>query len=131
MPRSIVVGLLVLILLVTGACNVVTSSSPPSSLDSPDGTAVSSSTASPSPEVVESIQLALSQELNVAADDIVFKQAESVEWGDACLGLPQPNEMCAQVITPGYRIVFTTPQGEWVVHSDSTGATVRWGSPLP
>lgn len=31
---------------------------------------------------------------------------EAVDWPDACLGAARPDEACAQVITPGYRIVI-------------------------
>lgn len=31
---------------------------------------------------------------------------EAVDWPDACLGAARADEMCAEVITPGYRIVL-------------------------
>jgi hypothetical protein len=48
-----------------------------------------------------------------------------VEWPDACLGAALPGEMCAQVITPGFRIVFDSPQGPIEVHTNATGDFYR------
>jgi hypothetical protein len=33
-------------------------------------------------------------------------EAELTEFPDACLGLAGPGEVCAAVITPGYRVVI-------------------------
>jgi hypothetical protein len=32
---------------------------------------------------------------------------EAVDWNDTCLGAARDGEVCAQVVTPGYRIVVT------------------------
>ncbi len=36
---------------------------------------------------------------------LVLESAEAVDWPDACLGISEPDRMCAQVIVPGYRIL--------------------------
>jgi hypothetical protein len=46
------------------------------------------------------------------------QQVEPVEWPDACLGVPIPNAMCAQVLTPGYRITLAQGSQTLVIHSD-------------
>lgn len=79
---------------------------------------------------------ALAAQLGIAQDEITVVSAEPVEWPDACLGLPQADEMCAQVITPGYRIVLEARGGRYIAHTDQTGGQVRLApaeaaSPLP
>ncbi|HZP58329.1 MAG TPA: hypothetical protein VFC53_12370 [Dehalococcoidia bacterium] len=39
------------------------------------------------------------------AASVSLDSVEAVAWPDACLGIDQPGKVCAQVITPGYRIV--------------------------
>lgn len=75
--------------------------------------------------LIERLKTELGQELKVATDQVQLQHASEVEWGDACLGLPQTDELCAQVVTPGYQAVFATPQGTYQVHSDRTGKSVR------
>jgi hypothetical protein len=65
----------------------------------------------------------LSQESGIPTTEITLQRAEAVNWNDSCLGVSQFDELCAQVITPGYRITFDTPRGSFVVHSDRSG---RW-----
>lgn len=41
-----------------------------------------------------------------SGDGISLQSMEFVEWPDACLGVSNADIACAEVITPGYRIVF-------------------------
>lgn len=54
---------------------------------------------------------------SASADSLEVTAVEQVEWSDASLGCPQPNQMYAQVITPGYRIVLTTGDESFEFHS--------------
>ncbi|MCH7718075.1 MAG: hypothetical protein IIB21_01270 [Chloroflexi bacterium] len=49
------------------------------------------------------------------------------EWPDACLGLPEAGEACAQVITPGY-VVTLDLDGDVSVYRTDEGANVRLDS---
>lgn len=80
-------------------------------------------------EVETQLRTAIASDLGLAADALTVKTAEAVDWSDACLGAARPDEVCAQMITPGYRVVFTTPTGEVLVHSDRTGSSYRIVSP--
>jgi len=75
--------------------------------------------------LLEQAQTFLNQETGIAHEQMRLKASEPVEWSDACLGVVQPDRLCAQRITPGYRIVLTTPQGEYVIHSDRTGNAMQ------
>lgn len=58
-------------------------------------------------------------------DELVVREVESVEWPDACLGVYHPDEMCATVIVPGYRIVVQVGDASYVLHTDARGENVR------
>jgi len=67
----------------------------------------------------------LSQETGIPPTEITLQQAEALTWNDSCLGISQPDEMCAQVITPGYRATFNTSRGRFTIHSDRSGRSHR------
>lgn len=47
------------------------------------------------------------------------------QWSDGCLGLGKADEICTQVITPGYRVVVTDGLRNWTYRTDDIGDTVR------
>ena len=67
---------------------------------------------------------ALSKNLGVVADKINVISAEAVEWPDACLGVIQEGISCAQVVTPGYKIVLEVNGKQVEYHTDETGTVV-------
>jgi hypothetical protein len=86
----------------------------------------SGDSASELPEaVVQRLKLFLAAETGIEAEAIALQQSEPTEWNNACLEIPDSEEFCAEVITPGYRVVLDTPSGEYVVHTDQSGQTVR------
>jgi hypothetical protein len=48
----------------------------------------------------------LAERLGVSKDDVVMKSVEPADFPDAALGAPLADEMSAQVITPGWRIIL-------------------------
>jgi hypothetical protein len=46
-----------------------------------------------------------------AVTDPEVVSVEPVDWSDACLGIERPGMMCAQVITPGFRITLRDADG--------------------
>ena len=77
------------------------------------------------PEVVLAAQQWLANELGVQVEEIEILSTEQVEWTDSCLGLGGPDEICAQVITPGWRAIFLVNGQEYEVRTDETGAVFR------
>jgi inhibitor of cysteine peptidase len=71
----------------------------------------------------ESARLALSQALGTT--DIEIVSTEPVEWPNACLGAADADEMCAEVITPGYIVTLAVDDAVYVYHTDATGDSVR------
>lgn len=79
----------------------------------------------PSAQLVEDLKSVLSADTGIPSHEILFVSAETVDWTDTCLGLSQPDELCAQVITPGYRITLSTLDREYEFHTDRAGENVR------
>lgn len=77
-------------------------------------------------EAVLEAQRVLSDQLGVSVENIQIVSTEQVEWPDACLGLAEEGEVCAQVITPGWDITFEVNGQEYEVRTDDLGQTVRF-----
>lgn len=77
------------------------------------------------PQAVIAAEQALSEDLGVSVDEIDIVSYRPEEWPDACLGLAEEGEMCAQVITPGWRVVLSAGGEEYVFRTDENGEAVR------
>lgn len=66
----------------------------------------------------------LAVQLGIPSPDIKIISAEAVEWSDSCLGLGKPEEICAQVITPGYKVILEASGQRYEAHTDQTGDVV-------
>ncbi|MCK5429309.1 MAG: hypothetical protein KAI94_07550 [Anaerolineales bacterium] len=63
---------------------------------------------------------------SVSPVEIEVISYEPAEWGDSCLGLAFPDEMCAEVITPGWVVVLGADQGgEAAFYTDQLGTIIR------
>jgi len=77
------------------------------------------------PLVLQPAQEYIAQELDIPLEQVIVASYEPAEWPDSCLGLPGSQEMCLQVITPGYLAFFDTPDGQIEVHTARSGANFR------
>ncbi len=64
-----------------------------------------------------------------AGPGAVLVSAERVSWPDACLGAARPGELCAQVITPGYRVTVEQGGDRIEYHTSRMGAVRTASSP--
>ena len=64
----------------------------------------------------------LADELGVDGGDFRLHSSEGVGWSDASLGCPQEGYAYAQVITPGYKLVFDLAGTSHAVHTNSDGS---------
>jgi putative hemolysin len=76
-------------------------------------------------KIGEAARAKLAELLKVDAESIGVAALEFTMWRDTCLGLANEGEMCADAITPGFRIVLTVDGQEYVLHTDETGANIR------
>ena len=64
----------------------------------------------------------LGDEVGVGERGFILDSTESVQWSDASLGCPQEGQGYAQVITPGYKLVFDLAGTPYEVHSNVDGS---------
>ena len=77
------------------------------------------------PKAVLDAQQWLGEQHGVFVEQVAIIDIEQVRWSDTCLGLGQPDEICAQVTTPGWRVIFEINSQEYEVRTDETGSNVR------
>lgn len=73
------------------------------------------------PGAALSARQALAQQLGLDLDEVQILMTERVEWPDSCLGVEVMDMACAQMITPGYRIVLQANGQTYEYHSDVSG----------
>ncbi len=54
----------------------------------------------------------------------ILSALEPVDWPNASLGCPEPDKMYAEVITPGFRLVFEYEGQQYEYHTDRDGTVV-------
>ena len=59
--------------------------------------------------LVDAAQRQLAQHLKLPAEQVVLQSANKQEWPDGALGCPQPGMAYPQVLTEGFRLIFTNP----------------------
>ena len=64
----------------------------------------------------------LADELGADEGDFRLVSSEGVGWSDASLGCPKEGYAYAQVITPGYKLVFDLAGTSHAVHTNSDGS---------
>lgn len=69
---------------------------------------------------------ALAQRMAVSATRIAVVRVEAVDWPDACLGVALPGIACAQVVTPGYRVVLRYDTGSMHEMRTGRGGALAW-----
>lgn len=77
------------------------------------------------PEVKNAVLEDLSRRTNKTVAALTILEAQKQTWSDGCLGLAQPDELCTQVITPGWQVVVSDGQENWTYRTDNTGSLVK------
>jgi len=66
----------------------------------------------------------LSDALHLPLNQINIVSSQVVDWPDSCLGIVHANQGCAQVVTPGLRIILEANQLQYEYHTDQTGRQI-------
>jgi hypothetical protein len=77
------------------------------------------------PDVALNVQNQISQTLGVAVEQIQITKVEPKDWPNGCLGLPQGDEVCTEVVTPGWLLTFNINGQEHKYRVDKTGTLIR------
>lgn len=78
-------------------------------------------------EIPDAVQLAresLATQWKVDPKEITLLSFSATQWPDSCLGVEEPDKMCAQVITPGYDARFWFFGRVYIFHTDETGKNI-------
>jgi hypothetical protein len=78
------------------------------------------------PYAVVAAEEMLSEALVIPVDEINYIAYERTEWPDACLGFAEEGEMCAEVLTPGWKIILEAGSKNYEFHADQNGENLRW-----
>ena len=100
---------------------IPTSTSRPS--DAEEGIDMFDPTAITDAQALKMIALAkasLARKFNIGENQIHLSSVGAVTWPDAGLGCPQAGVIYAEVITPGYQILFEAQGKIFSYHTDST-----------
>lgn len=76
-----------------------------------------------SAEILAQKDLAL--RLGVSQSAVAVKEVKETDWPDACLGLPDKEGACAQVIIPGLRITLEAGGKIYVYRANKTGSVLK------
>lgn len=79
--------------------------------------------------LIDAIHDYLKEKHQINSDDFKLKSIENVSWADACLGVSKPGQLCAQVITPGFKVIFENQQRQLIVNTDATGRRIILANP--
>jgi len=77
------------------------------------------------PPAVSAALQQLASRLDLPLKKIQVSSIVPQDWPDACLGTASADDICAQVITPGYKIVFTAAGQQYEYHTDAQGKNLR------
>lgn len=72
----------------------------------------------------EAAVLALAARLEVEPEAIDLLSNEPTEWSDSCLGVQEPDTLCLQVITPGYKVLMEHDGTQYEYHTDLNGTAI-------
>jgi len=70
------------------------------------------------PRPVQAAVADLAERLNLEPVEVEVVEVQPLDWPDACLGAARPREVCAQVVTPGYRVILSAEGRQYEYHTD-------------
>jgi hypothetical protein len=68
---------------------------------------------------------AVAQNLGVVAEQVKVVSTEAVEWPDECLGIAMEGVSCAQVVTPGFRVILEVAGKQVEYHTNEDGSVIH------
>ena len=124
--RKIVLTVVVcwLVFFTVSCTNTQTNSSAVGSAPTPTQNPKSSLTQLP-PDVQSAVLNDTAKRTSKTVAALRVTQVEKENWGDSCLGLAQSGKVCAQVVVPGWKVVVSDGQQEYVYRTDESGKQVK------
>ncbi|MDH6056230.1 hypothetical protein [Umezakia ovalisporum] len=75
--------------------------------------------------VEQAVKRDLARRKAIAVREIKTIDYEQKNWNNGCLELPQPDELCTQVLVPGWRVVVSNNAKNWIYHTNRNGRYLR------
>lgn len=79
----------------------------------------------PVPTAVAAVRSTVAKKLGINEGVAIVLTAFEKNWPNACLGLAGAEEMCAEVITPGYEVTIQASGKEYVYRTNADGSVIR------
>lgn len=79
----------------------------------------------PVPAAVAAVRSFVATKLGVSEGVVIVQTAFEKEWPDACLGLAGAEEMCAQVVTPGYEVTVLASGTLYTYRTNADGSIIK------
>lgn len=76
-------------------------------------------------QAVANVRQILLQQLHADASALEVLEVTEENWPDACLGAPMADEMCGQVVTPGYQLTLSVHGNAYRYHTNGDGSVMR------
>ena len=73
----------------------------------------------------EAVRASLASELKVDPLVISLVDVTPVDWPDSCIGLPGPDEACAQMITAGFLVRVRDGDAIYEFHTNRNASEIR------
>jgi putative hemolysin len=67
----------------------------------------------------------LAGDLKIDAATIQVVSKEATTWPDSCLGVTAAGEVCAQMLTDGFKIVLSAGDKQYTLHTNADGSVIR------
>src|SRR5689334_5202300 len=106
--------------LLLGAC-----AAPPAASSTNPGIPVTGTAAATARPAVAAAVQALASQLKIPESQISVVAVEAKQWPDGCLGVPNPGEMCAMHVVPGYHVTLKAGSGTYAFRTSQSGDVVR------
>ncbi len=75
--------------------------------------------------VAAAVRQDLSRSTGIAADKLKVTESSLKSWPNTCLGLGSSDEICAQMIVEGWRVVVSDGRQTWVYRTNARGNILR------
>ncbi len=76
--------------------------------------------------IANAVRQDLARKTNIPARKLRITDSKRILWNNACLGLPNVNEICRQgEPVPGWQVGVTDGQRTWTYHTDNMGGNLR------
>ena len=77
-------------------------------------------------EAVQAARQRVADDLGIDVTSVSVVSFEAAEWTDSCLGVHVQDQICAEVIIPGYRVILSTGNNRYEAHTNQDGSIVFW-----